>query len=175
MSSHVPLVTPFLPGSLGPVPQCDERSSQAAYAAAIAPSGKLLDMQRIAVVGSGGAGKSTFAAELGTCIGIPVIHLDRHYWKPGWVETPKEEWQELQRVLLAGENWIVDGNYGGTFDVRFSRADTLIVLSLPPWRCVLRALRRTLRHFVRPGRPSCGLSRTTRRRIPAMGMAISDR
>ena len=103
-------------------------------------------MQRIAVVGSGGAGKSTFAAELGRRTGLPVIHLDRHFWKPGWVETPREEWRTLQGSLLAGDAWIVDGNYGGTLDVRLARADTVIVLALSRWRCVVRALRRTLPH-----------------------------
>lgn len=103
-------------------------------------------MQRIAVVGSGGAGKSTFAKQLGERTGIPVVHLDRHYWKPGWVETPRDEWREVQRGLLAGQTWIADGNYGGTFDVRFSGADTVIVLALPRWLCASRALRRSLQH-----------------------------
>jgi adenylate kinase family enzyme len=103
-------------------------------------------MRRVAVVGSGGAGKSTFARELGKRTGIPVVHLDRHFWKPGWVEVDRGDWQEIQRGLIAGETWIVDGNYGATFDIRFSRADTVIVLSLPRWRCASRALYRTLRN-----------------------------
>jgi len=68
-------------------------------------------MQRIAVVGSGGAGKSTFATELGRRLGLPVIHLDEHYWQPGWVATPAEQWQDRQRGLVAYDCWIVDGNY----------------------------------------------------------------
>ncbi len=54
------------------------------------------DVERVAVVGSGGAGKSTFARDLGRRTGIPVIHLDQHHWKPGWVETPPEDWRRLQ-------------------------------------------------------------------------------
>jgi adenylate kinase family enzyme len=103
-------------------------------------------VHRVAVVGSGGAGKSVFSEELGRRTGIPVIHLDRHHWKPGWVETPVEEWRVLQASLVAEERWIVDGNYGGTFDVRFERADTVIVLALPPWRCVAGALRRSVQN-----------------------------
>lgn len=103
-------------------------------------------MQRIAVVGSGGAGKSTFARELGRRIGAPVIHLDRHYWRPGWNAAPAHQWPALHDALLAGERWIVDGNYGGTFDSRFARADTVIVLALPRLRCLAGALRRTLGH-----------------------------
>jgi adenylate kinase family enzyme len=76
-------------------------------------------VQRVAVVGSGGAGKSTFACELGGLTGIPVIHLDQ-YWQPGWVETPPEDWRTLQRDLLGDSSWIVDGNYGGTLDFSVS-------------------------------------------------------
>ena len=103
-------------------------------------------MQRVAVVGPGGAGKTTFARELGRRTGLPVVHLDRHYWRPGWMPPPREEWRALQARLLAGEHWIVDGNYGGTFDVRFARADTVIVLAMRRLRCVAAVLRRLLRH-----------------------------
>jgi len=114
-------------------------------------------MRRIAVVGSGGAGKSTFARELGRRLGLAVIHLDEHHWRPGWVETPKAEWRQLQGELIAGESWIVDGNYGGTLDVRLSRADTVIILALPRVVCTLRALWRALSNHGRevqaPGCP----------------------
>jgi len=103
-------------------------------------------MKRIVIVGPGGAGKSTFADELGRRTGISVIHLDQHFWKPNWVPTPREEWMDVQVGLLSGDSWIVDGNYGGTLDVRLSRADTVIVLTLPRWRCTWRALSRSIRH-----------------------------
>jgi adenylate kinase family enzyme len=101
-------------------------------------------VERVAVVGPGGAGKSTFAEELGRRTGLPVVHLDQHYWKPGWVETPKDEWRQIQRELIAGGRWIVDGNYGGSFDVRFERADTVIVVQPSTLVCVAGALRRSL-------------------------------
>jgi adenylate kinase family enzyme len=100
-------------------------------------------MQRVAVVGSGGAGKSTFAAALGEATGLPVIHLDRYFWHPGWVETPRDEWRQRQRELLAGERWIADGNYGGTFDERFARADTVIIVARNRVGCLTSALWRT--------------------------------
>ena len=59
--------------------------------------------QRIAVIGSGGAGKSTLARQIGAILGLPVIHLDHHYWSPGWVPTPDDEWWCCQRGLLAGD------------------------------------------------------------------------
>lgn len=99
------------------------------------------------MVGCGGAGKSTFARELGRRTGLPVIHLDEHFWLPGWTETPRPDWRRKQSDLLAGDRWIVDGNYGATFDVRFDRADTVIVLDLPRVTCLAGALRRTLRNW----------------------------
>ncbi len=94
------------------------------------------------MVGPSGAGKTTFSKQLGRSTGLPVVHLDRHHWKPGWIEPPGDEWAAVQSELLAGERWIADGNYGGTFDLRFARADTVIVFAPPRLRCVAGVLRR---------------------------------
>jgi len=101
-------------------------------------------MQRVAIVGSGGAGKSTLAVELGRRTGLPVIHLDQLHWRPGWVETPKEEWADVLSRALLGDRWIVDGNYGGTFELRFDRADTIVVLAPSRWLCLFRVVRRSV-------------------------------
>lgn len=103
-------------------------------------------VQRVVVVGSGGAGKSTFAAVLGEATGLPVVHLDRHFWHPGWVETPREEWRQRQRELFAGEQWIADGNYGGTFDERLAHADTVIIVARSRLACLASALWRTTKN-----------------------------
>ncbi len=104
-------------------------------------------MERVAIVGPGGAGKSTFARALGDRTGLPVIHLDRHFWHPGWVESERDDWRRKQAELLEGDRWIVDGNYGGTFAERFARADTVIVVSRPPIKCVASALWRSTRNY----------------------------
>jgi len=118
---------------------------------------KLRNVQRVAIVGSGGAGKTTFANELGRRTGLPVLHLDHLYWRPGWVETPEDEWRRRQRDHLVGDQWIVDGNYAGTYDLRLPFSDTIIVLAPSRWVCTFRALRRCLRHHGRavqsPGCP----------------------
>jgi adenylate kinase family enzyme len=107
----------------------------------------LMSMERVAVVGCSGAGKSTFARELGRRTDTPVIHLDRYYWHPGWVDTPRDDWRIVQRELVsARDRWIADGNYAGTLDERLVRADTVIVLALPRWRCLTRATWRIARH-----------------------------
>jgi adenylate kinase family enzyme len=88
-------------------------------------------VERVAIVGAGGAGKSTLARALGERTGLPVVHLDEHYWRPGWVEPPRDEWRARQAELCARDRWIMDGNYGGTIDLRLDRADTLVFLDLP--------------------------------------------
>jgi adenylate kinase family enzyme len=99
-------------------------------------------MQRVAIVGSGGAGKSMLARQVGAIAGLPVIHLDHHFWRPGWVPTPDDVWVERQRELLAGDRWVVDGNYSATLELRAERADTAVFLDLPRRVCVARAIRR---------------------------------
>jgi adenylate kinase family enzyme len=92
-----------------------------------------------------GAGKSTFSQELAAKTGLPVIHLDVHFWKPGWVEPSEDEWREKQRILIAGDEWILDGNYHSTLDLRLTRADTVVYLDTSWWVCAWRALVRGVR------------------------------
>ncbi len=99
-------------------------------------------MQRVVIVGPGGAGKTTLADELGRRTGLAVIHLDQHFWQPGWVETPRDVWRAIQQELFADDEWIADGNYGGTLDERLPRADTVIFCDFPAWRTLRRVLRR---------------------------------
>ena len=111
-------------------------------------------MQRIAVIGSGGSGKSMLARQLGAMLDLPVIHLDEHYWSPGWVPMPDDEWRACQRDLLRGDRWVVDGNYGGTLELRAELADTIVVLDLPRRVCAARAIRRVRSPILQaPGGP----------------------
>ncbi|HDM8069726.1 DNA topology modulation protein [Vibrio harveyi] len=107
-------------------------------------------MKRIAVIGSGGSGKSTFSALLGTELNLPVHHLDQLYWKPNWVKTPKDDWIKIQKGLCESECWIIDGNYQSTLDIRFEACDTVIFLDVNRYTCIYRALKRTLLSSKRP-------------------------
>src|SRR5256885_16682592 len=107
-------------------------------------------MKRVLVIGSGGTGKTTVAQRLARGTGLPLIHLDLLYWRPGWQPTPSEEWREAVRRLVAGERWIIDGNYGGAPAPRPAGRGTAVVLRLPPRVCLLRGLVRPARHLV-PG------------------------
>lgn len=115
-------------------------------------------MERILVVGSPGAGKSTLSRALACKTGLPLIHLDAEFHLPGWVERDKAEWVERLTKLIAGDRWIIDGNYGGSLDLRLSRADTAILLDYPTALCLWHVMRRliALRGTVRPdAAPGC--------------------
>ena len=101
--------------------------------------------RRVIVTGMAGSGKSTFSLALAAKTGVPVIHLDVHFWKAGWVAPSETEWREKQRRLLAGNAWIADGNYQETLDLRLEPADTVVFLDLPWWLCAGRAFLRGFR------------------------------
>ncbi|WP_042148867.1 DNA topology modulation protein [Paucisalibacillus sp. EB02] len=103
-------------------------------------------MKRIAIIGSGGSGKSTLATKLGELLKINVYHLDALFWKPGWVGTSKEEQSRVQHELVKQDEWIMDGNYGGTMDIRLHKADTIIFLDIPRSTCLYRVIKRRLRY-----------------------------
>jgi adenylate kinase family enzyme len=104
--------------------------------------------RRVIVTGIAGSGKSTFSRALSARTGLPVIHLDVHYWKPGWVKPSDDEWRVKQRRLLAGDGWIADGSYHETLDLRLERADTVVVLDTPWWACAVRTFVRGVRRPV---------------------------
>lgn len=107
------------------------------------------------VIGCCGAGKSTFSRKLHAITKLPLIHLDQAYWKAGWEETPKSTWAQKVHELAERPQWIIDGNYGGSMDIRLAKADTIIFLQYPTWLCMSRVLKRTLRHWgkTRPDMP----------------------
>ncbi|MBC5637283.1 DNA topology modulation protein [Ornithinibacillus sp. BX22] len=109
-------------------------------------------MNRIVVIGSGGSGKSTLARRLGQVLDLKVYHLDTLFWRPGWTGTSKEEQREVQQRIVEQEKWIIDGNYGGTLDIRFNRADTIIFLNISRYICMLRVLKRRLQ-YAKTSRP----------------------
>jgi adenylate kinase family enzyme len=109
-------------------------------------------MRKVLVIGSGGAGKSTFARRLGELLNLEVIHLDALYWNPGWVETPKAAWAERVAELVRREAWIMDGNYSGTFDIRLKACDAVVFLDMPRLVCLWRVLKRYV-HYRGRSRP----------------------
>ena len=103
-------------------------------------------MERVLILGSPGAGKSTLARRLAERTGLPVIHLDAEYWQPGWVEPEPAAWAGTVSRLVERPRWIMDGNYGGTRAIRMAAADTAIYLDYPTALCLWRAIRRWVGH-----------------------------
>jgi adenylate kinase family enzyme len=101
-------------------------------------------MRKVLVIGPGGAGKSTLSNQLGKLLDVEVLHLDKFYWHPGWVETAKAEWLVTVEELLSRDAWIMDGNYSGTLAVRYKACDTVIFLDTPRLVCLRRVLKRAL-------------------------------
>lgn len=103
-------------------------------------------MNKIMIIGSGGAGKSTLARQISEKLNIPVHHLDVYLWKPNWVMTTREEQIKIQNELVQNEAWIIDGNYDGTMEIRLQEADTIIFLDVPRQICLYRAFKRMIKY-----------------------------
>jgi adenylate kinase family enzyme len=95
-----------------------------------------ISYRRILIVGCGGAGKSTLARALGQALGLPVVHLDRLWWLPGWQNRTPEEFDLLLQAELAKDAWIIDGNYLRTFAMRLARAEFCIFLDFDVETCL---------------------------------------
>jgi adenylate kinase family enzyme len=129
-------------------------------------------MRRVVILGRGGAGKSVLARQLSELTGIPSIELDGLFRQPGPVPAPAEAWVARHRELVAGEQWIIDGDLG-PYDAglasRLAAADTIIVLDFGFLRCAWRTLRR--------GREQAEYWRWVwsyrRRSLPRLRMAIA--
>ena len=109
-------------------------------------------MERILIIGCGGAGKSTLARQLGEKTGIPVVHLDKLYWRPGWQHVTREEFDEILDGVLVQDAWIMDGNFNNTIQKRIARCDTVIYLDFSRFACLMGVLKRILTTYgtVRP-------------------------
>ncbi|HEV3421548.1 MAG TPA: hypothetical protein VG075_14655 [Candidatus Acidoferrum sp.] len=102
-------------------------------------------MKRVLILGRGASGKSTLAKRLGAITGLPIIELDKIFWRPGLIATPREQWVAMQEQLVAGDRWIIEGDLGPYDDVevRLRAADTIIFLDFSLARCAWRAIRRS--------------------------------
>jgi adenylate kinase family enzyme len=106
-------------------------------------------MQRIAILGCSGGGKSTLARRLGAKLGLPVVHLDALYWQPGWTEPEEADFLARVSEAAAGERWVMDGGYGASLPIRLPRADTIVVIAQSRLVCLWRVIWRWLTHIGR--------------------------
>lgn len=115
----------------------------------------LRSSRRILVLGPSGAGKTVFSVNLGRFLGLPVVHLDAHFWQDGWVATPQVEWRKQLCGLLENDSWVMDGTYESTLELRLRVADAVVVIERPRWLCLWNVVRRNLlyRNRKRPDAP----------------------
>jgi adenylate kinase family enzyme len=95
------------------------------------------------------------AQRLGQLLDIEVKHLDRFYWRPGWTEPSREDWLNTVTELISGDSWIIDGNYGGTLELRLKHCDTIVFLDMSRLLCLWRIVKRRLLYWKRV-RPDMG-------------------
>lgn len=88
------------------------------------------------------------ARELGHTLELPVIHLDREYWRPGWTEPSSHEFERTVSELAQGDEWVMDGNYSRTLHLRLPRAEAAVLLDPPTGQCIWGVVeRRVLRRW----------------------------
>ena len=97
------------------------------------------NMKKVIVIGSPGAGKSTFARKLKEKTGLPLWYLDMIWHKPDKTNISREEFDERLQEIIRGERWIIDGNYLRTLEVRLQSCDTVFLLDYPLEICLAGA------------------------------------
>ena len=85
-----------------------------------------MDMSRVVIIGSPGAGKSTLARDLGRKLNINIVHLDRIFWEQGWKEKPRETRIDILQKIVQEKQWIIEGTYLGASEPRLNASDTII-------------------------------------------------
>ncbi len=101
-------------------------------------------MERILIIGCSCAGKSRLARALREKLGLPVVHLDQLWWKPGWEAADREEFDARLDVVLEMDKWIMDGNFSRTMERRLQKCDTILYLDFNRWECLWGLCQRLL-------------------------------
>ncbi|MCA9192651.1 MAG: hypothetical protein KDB03_12840 [Planctomycetales bacterium] len=117
---------------------------------------RLATAKRILVLGSSGSGKTTFSIKLARALQLPTIHLDSHFWLPGWIATPRQEWRQKVTALCTQPSWVMDGTYESSLDLRIPVSDCILLIERSRLGCLYRVCKRkwTIDDQNRPDAPS---------------------
>ncbi len=99
-------------------------------------------MEKIVIIGSSGAGKTTLARKLGSIFHIKVVHLDRIFWQHGWKEKPRDTRIDILQEIVQEKQWIIEGTYLGSSEPRLNTADIIIFLDIAPLLSLIRIIKR---------------------------------
>ena len=99
-------------------------------------------MKKVIVIGCPGSGKTTFSEKLNRCIGLPLYHLDAIWHKPDKTHIPREDFDKRISEIFAEPEWIIDGNYKRTMEIRLKECDTVFLFDLPTEVCLQGATER---------------------------------
>ena len=104
-------------------------------------------MKRVLVIGNAGSGKTTFSRQLAEKTGIPLVHLDKIYWRGEWEHLTKEEFVASIEQELSKESWIIDGNFNRTIPYRLKFCDTVFFFDFPTVACLWGVTKRILTNY----------------------------
>ena len=93
-------------------------------------------MKKVIVIGCPGSGKTTFSEKLSNCTGIPLYYLDAIWHTPNKTHIPREEFDERISDIFKESEWIIDGNYKRTIEMRLNECDTVFLFDLPTEVCI---------------------------------------
>ncbi len=99
-------------------------------------------MKKAIIIGCPGSGKTTFAEKLHKMTGLPLYHLDAIWHKPDKTHIPREEFDERISEIFSTSEWIIDGNYKRTIEIRLKECDTVFLFDLPVEVCLQGATER---------------------------------
>ena len=99
-------------------------------------------MKKVIVIGCPGSGKTTFSEKLNKCTGLPLYYLDAIWHKPDKTHIPREEFDERIKEIFSTDEWIIDGNYNRTIEIRLQYCDTVFLFDLPTEVCIQGATER---------------------------------
>ncbi len=106
--------------------------------------------KRIFIIGGAGSGKSTLARELAKVAQLPLHHMDRLFWKPGWTTSDKIKAKFDTRIsqIVGQRSWVLEGAYKRSLPTVLKRAEMVVYMDTHPWICAKRVAKRWIDHYI---------------------------